>query len=397
MRLRYGAMANFAGNGIASVITASAMLIAIHSMTPEGWGVSAAWLGIGQVAGAALSFGTSVEKVRRFAKLDANDARKEASAFLSGRLIIGFGCAAVAAALLASSSNLGLVFATCAGVFVEQGSTSYFIACRRYLVAAAVVVADKLLLLLVVCLWTATLAVGVAMLPIAFGISGYLSGVMALVLIGGVRWEPKSVVGLVRSHWAGSKFFAVSSVAPSLLLLDIAIMKQVAGAEQAGYYASGSKFMTPLALAATAVCAVLLPSLSSGTQTLSGALRTIGARVYVACGIGFIVCLWAVPLLVPFLLGEEYFAAEWPIRIFVLNAGLVFANRTCVTALQSWGMEREGAILVFCQTVTGLVGVIVGGVAMGAIGGASGLALSNGLLLGASLIVVRRVERKRSR
>lgn len=387
------ATVNLSANALGSLLAALTMLVAVRGLSVAQWGESAALLGIGQFAGGALSFGIPALQVRNLSVLPETEYRRTAFLCVAARWLLGLTLAGVGLALAGWFAGVGAAVILAAGVFVSLGATAPFIARRRYLAAGIVLVAEKGAAIVAVG-WLATAQrLDVLALPLVVGVAGLSAGSLAAIWIGFSHgWgQPRALLHGMVTHWHGSLFFGIATVAPAALLLDTWVVSIAASQAEAGAYAVGSRLLAPLSVVATTIAQVLMPTMAArGPGQLHG-LRPRSLMLIVVGGIIVSATLmWIGPVAAVQLLGPGYGAAEWPIRFFVLNAAVVLVTRTLVTILQAWHREAIASGLVASQVGFALLGVYVCSGISGAGAAAMAVVLSNLLLAGALGLAVRR-------
>lgn len=386
---------NLGGNVVAALLSALMLVVAINALSVGEWGRSAALLGAGQFAGAFLSFGTQVKSLRDLSALERSEFAVRALPASLSRLFVGLTVTLLGLLVFGFNESIGCVILVSGGVYVSLGAIMPLIAAKRYGLSAGCLVLEKSIAV-AVSAWTLPL-LGELAVPVAVSAAGILIGVVALALLRaqGAIATKRSVASSLTEQWKGSFSFGVASVAPSALLLDVALVTLVAGSTTAGVYSIGAKLVAPLSVAATTVVQVLMPRMASSSG--SGQLK-ISRRAGLIGSVAIISASAAAAALVPevvtLLLGERYAEAAWPIRFFVLNAGLVLVTRTLVTILQAWRHESLAAALVAGQVVIALAGVAVFA-SQGAAAAAGAVFGSNAVLAVALVSTVARVNRLR--
>lgn len=385
---------NLAGNALASLVSAFAVIVAIDQLSVAEWGLSALLLGIGQFLGSAMSFGSQTFQLRELSILSLDAYRQRARRFAGSRLLLASAGYTAGFGLFLIAPSVGSVTIAAIGVFVSLAATVPLLARRRYLASAIILFCDKVLALFLVFLFM-RLGLGEYALPLAIGLASLPAGLWAFLLvpadIAGVRrpW----LGGGIATIWKGGRHFGWAAIAPSALLLDVGIVGLISGAPDAAHYAIGSKLTAPLSVAATSIVQVFLPSFANlpPNQRRIGLSGRGWAAVAVAIVIASLLAIW-IPSIVVFVFGSEYFHSAAPIRFFVLNALVVLFTRTVVTALQGWGHERAAGRLVVAQVVVALIGVAVGSWLQGASAASAAVFFSNLLLAGALILYARRIR-----
>jgi O-antigen/teichoic acid export membrane protein len=311
---------------------------------------------------------------------------------VTGLLIVGIG--GVVALLV--NSALGSVIVLGGGVFVSLGSTAALIARRRYVAAAGVLIGEKATALLSVVALGWCNAVGPLSLPLIVGLSGLIAGAIATIILHShqITFHKRVFTLAARGQWRGSLHFGIASVAPAFLLLDTFIVSSICGASDAGAYAVGSRLLAPLSVVSTTLAQTLMPVLAVGGPSARLSLSSPRKLFVMLLGVVVAVILLCVlaPAALVRVLGPEYAAADWPIRLFVLNAAVVLVTRALATALQAWHYEYLVSMLVAASVLLALLGVFVGATLGGPASAAAGVVLANSVLAVALIVAARRVR-----
>lgn len=170
--------------------------------------------------------------------------------------------------------------------------------------------------------------------------------------------------------------FWINSVATQARNLDAIIIGFVAGSAQAGFYAAAARLTNPLRILPTSLASVLLPaSASRDSKDMPGLLKLVALAI---CGLTiFYVALgFAMPVVVPLLLGNAYMGAIPALQITAV--GLVFASASALLSslMQGVGLKHFVAGTAVATTFVCLAGVALGGLMWGASGAAIGLGVS---------------------
>jgi len=381
-------------NLMASALGSVSILLAIAVLEPSIWGASAAILGVGQFLGAALSFGSQVERIRRYSRLNEPELLAAARVDSIARLMVTTCACTVSLVTALVAPTASLVLLTAAGVFASLGATNHLIALRRYASAGALHVTEKLTALVFVGAFAWSGTMDSFSLAQSVALSGLIVGLASLAWLRPTR---RSLREGVRSEallriWSKSLYLGIASLAPSALLLDVGLVVAVAGASDAGLFAVATKLTAPLSIAASAIVAVLLPHLAASS------VRSIprpGKRGLVALSgmlLGLTVVFLAASWWVPTFFGAEYEGAIWPVRFYVLNVVVILGTRALATVLQAWDDDRFVSLVIACQVIVALVGIAVGALAAGAFGASLAVLATNLVLAGLLWRRVRLVE-----
>lgn len=388
---------NLSATLLGTVLSTLATFMIVRTLTPQNWGASASALGIGQLVGASLSFGTQIERVRRYSRLPPSDRAAEAELDSRARLAIAFVVAAAGFAIMVVSPFAGSILLTAAGVYASLGAANYFIAAKRFFAAGVVVLAEKGLLFSIVgttvLFWTPVPTT----LPLAQGIAGLaVATVVGLVTrVGATRL---GVVGHARRlivQYKSGLHIGIASLAPSFLLLDATIVIALAGPTAAGTFALAARLVAPLTVATSALVTVLMPFLvdrpeeeheRTNFRLLFGATAVYFAAL---AGLALSATTW-----VPLVFGSRYEGAVLPVQLYIGNAFVVFFTRVLVTLGQAAGDDKAMSWLVSVQVVTALIGIAVGADVAGSSGAAFGVVTTNVVL--AVVLALRTKMRSRA-
>ena len=380
---------NVAGAALSGI----AVLIVVATLAPNEWGSAAAILGAGQFIGAALSFGSQTERVRRYSRLEANHFSECVGQESSTRAGFATLLALLAVGLFLFWPAAGATLLAAAGVFMSLGTTNHLIAQMRYVSAGLVLVAEKVVVAAVVLGAILFDSLAVETLPSVVGVAGLIVGIGVLVKIRPRRrmlfaaLRPREVLAM----WTGSFYIGLASLAPSALLLDVIIVATIAGTTEAGVFALASRLTAPLSVAATAVVAVLLPHMASSKARTVPRPSRRGVVALVVLVVILSVIMLTAELWVMSLFGDNYAEAVWPVRLYILNVIVILGTRALVTVLQAWDDERFVGWLVVGQVLAALVGIAIGAHLGAAFGASVAVLATNLVLLGCLGFRVRRV------
>jgi len=382
-------------NVVGAALSGIAVLLVVATLAPDAWGSAAAILGAGQFIGAAISFGSQTERVRRYSRLEVDQFRERVGQELSTRAGFAALLAVLAGFLFLFWPAAGATLLAAAGVFMSLGTTNHLIAQMRYVSAGLVVVAEKVVVAAVVVGAILVDTLAVETLPSVVGLAGLIVGVGVLARI---RPRRRMLVAALRPRevlamWTGSFYIGVASLAPSALLLDVIIVATIAGSTEAGIFALASRLTAPLSVAATAVVAVLLPHMaSSKARTIPRPSRR-GVVALLVLVIILSIIMFTTELWVTLLFGSDYIRGVWPIRFYILNVIVILGTRAFVTVLQAWDDERFVGLLVVAQVLAALIGVAVGAHLGAAFGASLSVLATNLVLLGCLGFRVKRLVR----
>ncbi|GAA2084344.1 hypothetical protein GCM10009821_27150 [Aeromicrobium halocynthiae] len=375
-------------NGLGSLMTVGALVIATRGLGPEVWGFSAAAWAAGQFFGGLVNFGVSTERIRSLAGMSEAEASQAFGSVVAARLLLLLLLILAGVILLAAGANfLALVLFAAAGSSASLLSTAHAYARRNYRAATVILGGEKGIFLLIVASASFTESLTVHTVPVAAGMAGVIMLISVLVVHKpGSSWSGFQEVW---RQYRRSANFGWASLGPSILLLDVLVVGLFASETQAGFFAVASRLTSPLSLLTTAAATALLPVAASITSWESLRLGSRGAAVLSVFGFGLVSLALLAPLWVPRAFGSPFEGAIPAIQIYLANAAVIVVTRISVTLLQGWNQERFAAQAVMFQCLATLLLVAVGAYVAGAIGAAVAVLWSNIIL---SCILVRKAR-----
>ncbi|WP_258803089.1 hypothetical protein [Pseudarthrobacter sp. NS4] len=275
----------------------------------------------------------------------------------------------------------GAVIIVACGAFVSLSNGAYLAARKRYFSAGVVLLAEKIFVLAAFMLLSALYGATYLTLPWLQGTGALVGGTLSLYFYGisfsvFCRYLTTKPVKLWHSFYTG-----ISTVSPSVMLLDVTVVLFSAGAFQAGLYAAASRLVAPLNVLATSVTAVVLPrAATSGRRRINVSWTLRSASLAALALAALVVTLVAADWWVPFLLGDEYVEATWVVRLALLNVLLIVFCRVLVAVIQGWNDDKFAAGALAAQVALALVLVLFFSAAAGAAGASLGVLLANSLL-----------------
>ena len=375
-------LVNFTATMLGTALSTAATFLVVRALATDDWGVSASTLGLGQLIGAALSFGTQIERVRRYSALPLDQRSIEAKTDSSSRTVIAIALIAIGLLLSPLLPIAGSIVIAASGTYASLATTNFFIASKRFVVAGTLVAVEKLLLLVLVSVTIAAATTNVTTLPMAQGIAGVCIAVVAARVIPGRRLRLGVSAQARRLHgqYRSGFFLGVASLAPSFLLLDASIVVAIAGPSEAGAFALAARLIAPLTVATSALVAVLMPYLIA--PTANDQRFDVRALALLVSGYFAALTMLAVsaPLWVPALFGSEYREAVLPVQLYIANAFVVFFTRILVTISQARGDDKMTSAFIATQVLLALVGISIGAHLAGSAGAAMSVVSTNVLL-----------------
>jgi len=389
-------LVNFTATMLGTALSTAATFLVVRTLATDDWGISASTLGLGQLIGAALSFGTQIERVRRYSGLPDDRRSVEAKADSSSRIVIALALIAIGLLLSLRLPVAGSIVVAASGTYASLATTNFFIASKRFIVAGTLVAVEKLLLLLLVSITVASATTNIATLPMAQGVAGVCVAVVAARVIPArrLRLGVMAHVRRLREQYRSGFFLGIASLAPSFLLLDASIVVAIAGPAEAGAFALAARLIAPLTVATSALVAVLMPFLIAP----SAGVQRFDVRALTLLVIGYFAALTmlavSAPLWVPALFGTDYREAVVPVQLYIANAFVVFFTRILVTVSQARGDDRMMSAFIASQVLLALMGISVGAHVAGSAGAATSVVSTNVLLAMALGLRVRWNTRK---
>ncbi|WP_277959979.1 lipopolysaccharide biosynthesis protein [Frigoribacterium faeni] len=359
---------------LSTLLSTAATLLLIRYLSPADWGSSAAILGLGQLIGALVSYGSQIERVRRYSGLDGDERSAEAALDARARWTLSFSLLTVGLVTLLFSIPAGATVICAAGVYSSLGATNYFVAARRFWLAGSIVLLEKTFLFGTVAASVLFQFASVTTLPIVQGLVGLLAGLISLLSI---QTTPPAMS--LRDHarrvvrqYGSARYVGIASLAPSLLLLDVSLVHVFSTPENAAQFSLASKLVAPLSLATTSIVTVLLPFMVG--EHSERVLLKRGVAVFFVGGFLLVlaVLLASANWWVPTFFGKDYSGAVFPVRLYLVNTFLAFFTRILVTRGQARNDDRVTSLMIACQVLLALVGIAIGA----QLGGASGAAVS---------------------
>lgn len=363
--------------GVAAVFQALSLLLLARTVGPSAFGDFGILLSTGYVAGAALSFGLSVQALRAA-------SMKSSKSALFTMLVIRVatsgtvGILLVITAFAAGVVDSAIVFAAVSFIFTEliselvQASLSGL---GRQHLASAILVPQRALTLCAV-----ALPVVVGQTVWAQFAAATLLGLLMSMLSLGIVVTPRllSIRRVLRTsvgYWA-------AGVAGSLGQFDVVVASFAVSNPASGLVSAGSRIGTPLNLIPNAMLSVFVPrfSVDSGKARIASFLRLRRlAFAYAA------LLMAASPLIASalvWILGPAY-SNGWPFYVSVtLAAALSGLSQVYQALVYSDGRPIVAAVFVGTGAIFGLILLAIGGLLGGLAGMSVGPIAGQALILG---------------
>lgn len=306
------------------------------------------------------------------------------------RTEITIGCTAlfILGAVISGNSE----FTPLAIVIVASGMTRDWVAVGQSRGVAASIPSALRAILLVGCA-AATVTLGQAVLTVSLAYFGWLLCSIAANPRG--RWVRRGWERIEAPPWG----LWIVLGAQVYTTLDVLLLSWFKGPDDAGVYNAMYRF--PLGVSAVVGLMVtgLLPPLTSelrsGRLPLSAASRQLLAVGSLA-GVVVLALTPVLVLVVPWLFGEAYAVGQPALVVLLLATAISTFGAPIGALLLAIGYERPIAILVLGGAVLNLAGNLVLIPTLGMIGAAVTTALSETLVIGCQVLMLRRVRRGES-
>lgn len=373
---------NFGATLISTGLSTIAVFLLVRNLSPADWGVSASTLGIGQLLGAILSFGTQIERVRRYSSMTDETRRLQAKTDASARNAIATLSGLIGLIVLVFAPDVGAVVIAAAGTYASLAATNYFVAAKQFVKAGLVLAAEKSLLLALVSTALVIAAPGSLVMPVAQGVAGLTTALVSskLIRVHAPKLSLKEHVRRLQGQYRSGIYLGLASLAPSFLLLDATIVILISGREEAASFALAARLVSPLTIATTALVAVLMPFLISPAREARGS----NAQALVVLTLGYFASLAVLAVSaswwVPMVFGEAYASSILAVQLYIGNAFMVFFTRVLATVSQARGEDKIISVLIGSQVIAALVGIAIGAGLAGSSGAAISLVSTNAVL-----------------
>jgi O-antigen/teichoic acid export membrane protein len=395
-----GTSVTLIAGGISSVIAAIYLVLAIRSLSTAEFGVASVLVSFGGLLGGTLNFGDTLQQVRRIAGLSPDEGRRVLAKNILTRsaiavIVVILGCAVAVLGV----GSLAIVTAILgAAFFVNSGSQVFLLGNQKFASAALIPIFEKTLTLGLTFTSFAFGTFSVETLPIAQASSLVVTAVIAVLVsrVPKFHWAARPSFRELTQFWRGSTSLGISSLAPTLMQLDVPIVNGLAGSHQAALFAVGSRLVSPLSLVGNALSTVLLP-VFSGRELLRPGRKTLLMLTTTVLGVltVLVVLVLSAVWWVPLLFGDSYVGAVIPVQFYIVSVAAGLFARPAATILQAQGSDKLVAIAVSTQILSALAILAVGSQIAGAAGAALGLSSTN-LVLAVYLwiIIVRKLGKE---
>jgi O-antigen/teichoic acid export membrane protein len=182
-------------------------------------------------------------------------------------------------------------------------------------------------------------------------------------------------------------FAALVCLGAAYLKTDVVMLSALAGASETGRYAAAARLTEALKLLPTALASALLPALIAGRprELAKGLLAAVTLGVVAvalsrAIGTAALVGLF----------GPAFVTSGEPLRSLAVAYAFASLNAVLIAQLYAWHLERRAALALAGALALNVVLNLVLAPYQGATGSAWAAAISEAVLLGSYLLVLRR-------
>lgn len=189
-------------------------------------------------------------------------------------------------------------------------------------------------------------------------------------------------------------FAALVCLGVAYLKADVVLLSALAGASETGRYAAAARLTEALKLLPTAVASALLPALAAGRA------RQLAQGLAAAAAIGVVavvLSLWIGGAALAGLFGRAFVASGQPLRILAVAYAFASLNAVLIAQLYAWHLEARAALALASALALNVVLNLALVPSQGATGAAWAAALSEAVLLGSYLLVLRRAAPRSAR
>ncbi|MBI3767339.1 MAG: oligosaccharide flippase family protein [Deltaproteobacteria bacterium] len=372
------------------------LLVIARTLGAEGFGRYAGLMALLAFVQLGVEFGQEPVLVRLLAQRTAGDVARLVDGALAMRLVFATagGVLLVVVGRRLLPIDLGALLFAAAGLVAASGAV----------LRAIFRTEQRLEWLCIVAL--ANVTAFAAMLAVARALDLGLSGVVGAWCAGQLgtslaaatiarrarrvrpRWRNAVTATLARSGWA----LALNAVLLTVTLrVGQLVVLSLAGAEQSGYLAAGSRLAEAFALLPEALMLVLLPTLSAYDVAARDAQRALSVRVIRWLGLLALTVIVAVsiaaPTLIAVLFGARYLPAAPALQISIWLALLAATGSVFTNLLIARGLER---VLLVINAASSLVTVGLSLVVVPRLGfvGAAAVSLAAGVLAQVMLVLL---------
>lgn len=380
--------------GIAQVLVAVIYILTARDTDPARYGTVVTAIAIGTSVSGLIDFGSNALWTREAAsgRMTTSDLGRR----VAGKMLAATAVAVIGSVVLAFIDPLllpaGVILAT---VLLGQTMLVPLRAHRRGETVALLLLLERaiavilFLALLLVLRPTEALWISLAV------------GTLGLTVCARLLTPPSDrmrfFAGRPENPWAGTRHFGTSAIAASAQQLDLPLLGAVAGPVAAGLYGAVNRWTQPLQLLSGAFSSAAAPFLAQADGW--GHARRIVVRASWMLFLAVAVCIGLAvfaPVLVPFLLGDQYEGSAVVLQWLALGTIPAIFNQPLASALQARRYDHLVAIPWLTCVIVQLGLVAVLGPLFGALGAAIAFSVLQTLLLVAlcgCLIYAVRAER----
>lgn len=189
-------------------------------------------------------------------------------------------------------------------------------------------------------------------------------------------------------------FVALVCLGVAYLKADVVLLSALAGASETGRYAAAARLTEALKLLPTALASALLPALAAGRA------RELAQGLAAAAAVGGVVVVlsrWIGAAALVGLFGPAFVSSAEPLRILAVAYAFASLNAVLIAQLYAWHLEKRAALALAGALALNVLLNLALAPSQGATGSAWAAGLSEAVLLGSYLLVLRRASPGRAR
>lgn len=382
------------GRTMSAVLSLATAPIVARAIGPDGRGETAAAIALFVIVPVILAMGLPLEVRRQAATTDGTVVLRTARRLVAASTLLAIPLAALAWATIFSNFEPDARIAASAGLLLSPLAAAWaldvglLVAHRRYrAVFAMQVIQPSIYLVLVSVAWVFGVA-SVSSVLISNVIGSVATFVLGIVLVR-VRWSGP-ILSLPATARSGVKYFGSALAEAASSKLDQVIALPLIGAFQAGIYSvAATVAAVPLALG-QALGASYFTSVARSEGSERRSVQAQAARAGIAAGVlVYPISVAASVLLIPVVFGDA-FAGSVPVAVIaLLGSSAMIASFVVSMALAADAKGIRMSLAQVVSLVLGIVGLLLLGPWLGAIGAALASAISYLVLLGILAVALR--------
>ncbi|MDN3496516.1 lipopolysaccharide biosynthesis protein [Planococcus sp. APC 4015] len=354
---------------IAQVLVAVIYIVTARDTDPATYGAVVTAIAVGTSAAGLVDFGSNAFWTR-----EAASGRTPATglgARVSGKLLLALALAVTATVVTSVVAPAYLAAgAILVAVLLGQTMLIPLRALRRGETVALLVLIERVAAVLLFGLLSAIGVDPTTALWIALALGTLTLAAMAGALTPTTE-RMQFFGGWPRNPWAGSRHYGWSSIAASAQQLDLPLLGIVAGPAAAGLYGAVNRWTQPMQLLSGAFSSASAPFIAQA-EGWSHARRIVlrsSWMLFVAVGVCIALAITA-PVIVPFLLGDQYDGSAEILQWLALGTIPAIFNQPIVSALQARRYDHLVAIPWLVCVAIQLALIVILGPLLGALAAA---------------------------